>query len=81
MAQLAATSQSIADGSDECSEPSPPNDSLNDEADKELYSRFNALPYPEENVILEANEHILHAQAQRDLAKRRVQEVKESASH
>ncbi len=71
---------------DDQSEQSAPNDDANDplnvagnDVEEDIFNVLNEQEYPEEQLIVEANEHILHAQAQRELARLRTQEAKDQS--
>jgi hypothetical protein len=56
-------------------------DSSNDyvyPVDRELFQEFSNVEYPDEVVILECNAHVVHAQAQRALARDRIEAAKSS---
>jgi hypothetical protein len=44
--------------------------------DQELFQEFEGVEYPDEVVIMECNAHVVHAQAQRSLAKSRIEAAK-----
>jgi hypothetical protein len=43
-----------------------------------LFQEFSNVEYPDEVVILECNAHVVHAQAQRALARDRIEAAKSS---
>jgi hypothetical protein len=79
----AAATSTAADDADDRSEQSAPNDAVNEtlnvagnDIEEDLFNVLIQQEFPEEQLIVEANEHILHAQAQRELARLRTQEAK-----
>ncbi len=51
------------------------------DADEDMFNVLIQQEFPEEQLIVEANEHILHAQAQRELARLRTQEAKDQSQN
>jgi hypothetical protein len=75
------------DDADDCSEQSAheadnaANNVAGNDADEDMFNVLIQQEFPEEQLIVEANEHILHAQAQRELARLRTQEAKDQSQN